>query len=215
MANNELYRITLLREAFTSLEGEIPLELFKAKLLTLPLTVPITDVRRSPSGNAIVLEWFGDPPSVADRGAVNDAAAAFVGGVTTAAPLAIESLGITQATTSALVTVLDATTPPRDGGTYAFSWNCLVGMVATVANTGVRGVFTASILRGQTIISRQWEHNWTMQQPQHFGSTSTFECEAGDRIQVLLQVAKVGVAAATAQMAVCRITVDQLAPKGV
>jgi hypothetical protein len=212
MPNNELYRITLLREAFTSLQGDVPLELFKQTLLTLPLTVPITDVRRSPSGNAIVLEWFGDPPSIADRGAVNDAAAAFVGGVTTSAPIEIESLGITSATTATLVDVIDVTTPPRDGGTYLIVTDSQVGMLATVANAGVRGLVTMTRIRGATSKTRVWEHNWTRAEPQFFGPSLDFRCEAGDVLRVLMQVGKVGTPAATAQMSMARVSIDQIAP---
>jgi hypothetical protein len=208
------YRIPFLREAFTALVGNIPIALLRSELMALPLTVPVSDARMMLMGNGVIVEWLGEPPTVQDRQAVRDKVAAFVGGTTTSEPIEVESLPITSATTAALVDVIDVTTPPGNGGTIQIMWCALVGMLATVANAGVRGVITLTRIRGATQVVRQYEHNWTRQEPQLFGSGITFKCQAGDKIRVLLQVGKVGAPAATAQMAMARVTIDPIAPPG-
>lgn len=197
------------RSDFAALTGAIPIDLLRSRLSGLPQTVTIIDVRFTPQQDGVIVEWLTFP-GAADVQAVDDSIATFAGGTTSSAPLEVESLGITSATSSALVDVIDTTTPPLDAGTYQVFWNSLVGMLAAVANTGVRGVITLTRIRGAANVSRQWEHNWTMQQPQLFGGGITFQCAAGDRIRVLLQVGKVGTPAATAQMAMARITIDQI-----
>jgi hypothetical protein len=208
------YKLRFLRAEFTSLVGNISIALLRTELIALVLSVPITDARMMLLGNGVTVEWLGEPPTVADRQAVRDKVASFVGGTTTSAPIEVESLGITSATTAALVDVIDVTTPPRDGGTYLIVTASLLGMLATVANTGVRGVVTMTRIRGATSKSRQWEHNWTRAEPQFFGPCLDFRCEAGDVLRVLMQVGKVGAAAATAQMSMARVSIDQIAPAG-
>jgi hypothetical protein len=83
-------------------------------------------------------------------------------------------------------------------------------MLATVANAGVRGVLTLTRTQGASAVSRSWEHNWNLQQPQTFSGCITFLCREGATLRALLQVAKVGAPAATAQMAVARITADKI-----
>ena len=105
------------------------------------------------------------------------------------------------------------TTPPRDAGTYQILTTCMVGMLATVANTGVRGTVTYQLIRGGAVAAeRSYSHGWNQQEPQTFSAPLTFECQAGDRIRARLQVTKLGVAAATAQLARARVTIDQLSP---
>ncbi len=214
--SDESFRKTYYSSEFTALGGASLAEnksVIDAALLSItpPLSVPINETRLALGGAALIVEWAALPLS-ADVAAVSAKIPTIVGVATTSAPIEIESLGITSATDGTLVDKIDFTTPPLSKGTYQVLWTSLVGMLATVANTGVRGVITLTRTRGATSVSRQWEHNWTMQQPQTFGCGITFQCEAGDTIRARLQVAKVGVAAATAQMATARITIDQLSP---
>jgi hypothetical protein len=193
------------RGDFVALTGPVPAPLLEPALLGLTLTVPIADVRLT-STSGVIVKWQ-DIPTGADITAVDAAIAAFAGGTTTSAPIEIESLGITSATTATLVDVIDHMTLPREAGTYQILWTSLVGMLATVTNAGVRAVITLTRSDG---VSRQWEHNWNLQQPQTFAGGITFKCTAGQTIRARLQVSKLGAPAATAQMAMARITIDQL-----
>jgi hypothetical protein len=179
-----------------------------AYLEALTLVEPIVDAE-DVEGHSVAIIWANEPPS-GDIDLVRDALAIYVEIGPTDEPLEVESLGITSATTSTLVTVIDATTPPRAAGTYQISWTALVGMLATVANTGVRGVITLTRTQGGVSVSRTWEHNHTLQQPQTFSGCITFLCQAGATLRAHLQVAKVGAPAATAQMAVARVTADKI-----
>lgn len=201
-------KILFARSEFVAVPGgqQLSRELLLAYLSQLVWSVPIIGLEIVPDG--AVVQWAALPSS-ADQTQMLAAVAAFPGGVTSRAPIEVESLGITPATSAVLVDVIDVTTPLLEEGTYACEWTTLVGMLATVANTGVRGLITWSRIRGAVIVSRAYEHNWTMQQPQLFGAGLTFTCQAGDKIRALLQVAKVGAAAATAQMAMARITIDR------
>jgi hypothetical protein len=194
---------------FTAMAGEfVHAEQFALYLTTLPLGLPAVDVRAVQT-HSVSVEWDDFPPP-GDIAIVDAAVAAFVALPPTDEPLQAESLGITSATTSTLVDVIDVTTPPRDAGTYQVLWDCLVGMLATVANAGVRGLITLTRTQGSSVVTRQWEHNWNLQQPQTFSGGITFECEAGATIRARLQVAKIGAPAATAQMSVARITADKI-----
>lgn len=180
---------------------------FKTFISTYPILVPAADVY---AVDGFIAVQFSALPSPSDIAALDAAVAAFVAPPATDSPLEIESLGITPATSASLVTVIDQTTPPRSAGTYQISWTCLVGMLATVANAGVRGVITLTRTQGASVVSRTWEHNWNLQQPQTFCGCITFLCQEGATLRALLQVSKVGAPAATAQMAVARITADKI-----
>jgi hypothetical protein len=180
---------------------------FETHLSTLSFSAPVLDVYES---NGFIAVQFNQLPSPADITILDAAVATFVAVPPTDAPLVAESLGITPATTSALVTVIDQTTPPRTAGTYQISWTCLLGMLATVANAGVRGVLTLTRTQGANVVTRTWEHNWNLQQPQTFSGCITFLCQAGATLRAHLQVAKLGAPAATAQLSVARITADKI-----
>ncbi len=211
--SDESFRKTFYSSEFTALGGALAAnkDVIDAALasITPPLTVPINETRLALGGAALIVEWATLPPS-SDVAAVTAKVPTIVGVTTSSEPVELESLGVTSATDGTLVDKIDFTTPPLSKGTYQVIWDSLLGMLATVANTGVRGVITLTRTRGASSVSRQWEHNWTMQQPQLFGSGITFKCEAGDTIRARLQVAKVGAAAATAQMSMARITIDQI-----
>jgi len=179
-----------------------------AHLATLTLTEPII-AAEDVEGYAIALTWANEPPAN-ELEVVTNAIAEYVEIGPTEEPLEIESLGITSATSSTPVTVIDATTPPRAAGTYQISWTALVGMQAAVANTGVRGVITLTRTQGENVVTRTWEHHSSLQQAQTFSGCITFVCQAGATLRAELQVAKVGAPAATAQMAVARITADKI-----
>jgi hypothetical protein len=180
---------------------------FETFLTTLSFSVPVVDAYEL---SGFVAVEFSALPSPGDIATLNAAVAAFVAQPATEEPLEVESLGITPATTSALVTVIDAATPPRAAGTYQISWTCLVGMLAAVTNTGVRGVITVTRTQGASVVTRTWEHNSSLQQPQTFSGCITFLCQQGATLRAHLQVSKVGTPAATAQMAVARITADKI-----
>ena len=159
---------------------------------------------------AIALVWE-DLPTPADIALADAAVASYIeSGAASDEPLQIESLAVTSATDATLVTVIDQTTPPRAAGTYQISWTSLIGMLATVANTGVRGVITLTRTQGASVVARTWEHNWNLQNPQTFSGCITFICQEGATLRARLQVAKIGASAATAQMAVARITADKI-----
>ncbi len=180
---------------------------FETFLSTLDFSVPVVDAY--PVDSFIAVQ-FNQLPTQGDLNTLNAAVASFAATPPTDEPVEVESLNITSATSSTLVTVIDVTTPPRDAGTYRVDWCCLVAMLATVANAGVRGVLTATRTQGSNVVSRQWEHNWTLPQPQTFSGGRTFKVEQGATIHVLLQVAKVGVPAATAQMGSAVVTIDKI-----
>jgi hypothetical protein len=179
-----------------------------------PLSLPVNETRLALGGAALIVDWAGLPSS-ADVAAVTALVPTIVGVTTTSAPIELESLGTTTTTdTVTPVDKIDFTTQPLDAGTYQVMWDALVGMVATVANTGVKGIITLTRIRGASSVARTWSHGWNQQEPQLFGSGITFQCNAGDRIRVQLQVLKLGVAAATAAMGMARVTIDQIARPG-
>ncbi len=186
---------------------EVDAAQFETFLSTVSFSAPVVDVYEV---NGFIAVEFSELPFSADIDALDAAVASFVAAPPTNGPLVIESLGITSATTSTLVDVIDVTTPPRDAGTYQVLWDCLVGMLATVTNAGVRGLITLTRTQGANVVTRSWEHNWNLQQPQTFSGGITFECQSGATIRARLQVAKIGAPAATAQMAVARITADKI-----
>lgn len=69
---------------------------------------------------------------------------------------------------------------------------------------------TLTRIRGANEVSRAYEHNWDRLQPQTFSGPLTFQCAAGDRIRVRLQIGKIGAPAATAQLSMARVTIDQI-----
>lgn len=208
------FRRFYVRADFTSMPGNvIDLPLLTTILLALnaSLSQPIIDMRELPGETGVALEWRARPTD-ADLLLVDGAIHAFAGGVTTSEPFEIESLGTTSEAAGALVDKLDFTTPGLAAGTYQVLWAALVGMLATVANAGVRGLITLTRMNGDGsgAVSRPWEHNWNLQQPQTFSGGITFKCSAGQKIRARLQVQKIGAPAATAQMAAARITIDQI-----
>ncbi len=214
--SDESYRKTFYAYEFTALGGASLAEnkdvIDAALASTTPaLTVPINETRLALGGAALIVEWATLPTS-SDVAAVTATVPTIVGVVTTSEPFELESLAVTTTTDATTpVDKIDFTTPPLDAGTYQVIWDCLVGMVATVANTGVKGIITLTRIRGATSVSRTWSHGWNQQEPQLFGSAITFKCQAGDRIRAQLQVLKLGAAAATAAMSMARITIDQIA----
>lgn len=180
---------------------------FETFLTTLSFSVAVVDVYAI---TGFIAVQFDALPTPSDFTTLDAAVASFVAVPPTDAPLEVESLGITSATTTTLVDVIDATTPPRDAGTYRVDWCCLVGMLATVVNAGVRGVVTLTRTQGANVVTRTWEHNWNLQQPQTFSGGRTFLVTQGATIRVRLQVSKIGAPAATAQMASAVVTVDKI-----
>src|ERR687897_452863 len=199
---------------FTALQGGLGnnIGVIETEFRSLVLSVAIANVRLYGGEEGVGGEWAG-APSTADIAAITQRAALIVGGGTTSEPIEREALAATNATVAdAPVEVIDVTTPPRDKGTYTVLWSALVGMLATITNAGVRGTITLSLIRaGVTIATRTYTHGWNQQEPQLFGAGLTFTCQAGDRIRARLQVTKLGVPAATAQMGMARVTIDQIA----
>jgi hypothetical protein len=172
--------------------------------------VPFADVQLTTSGG-VRIDW-GAMPSEDDLSEVTSRIATYTGGSTASAPLVAEVPGITSATVQDVpVTVIDETTPARTKGNYEASWVSLIAMQAAVANTGVRGSVVFELIRGGVVAAtRDYSHGHRESEPQTFGSSITFECVAGDRIRGVLQVTKLGAAAATARMAKARISITKL-----
>src|SRR5690606_22190807 len=167
----ESFRKTYYEHEFTALGGGSLAEnkaVIDAALLQLdpPLGTAVNEVRLALGGAAAIVEWTA-LPSAEDVGRVDALIPTIDGIVTTGEPFELEELAAVGATADDLVDVIDFTTPPLDGGTYQIMWASEVGMQATVANTGVRGVATFSRSDGAT---RKWEHHWDLEQPQTFGS---------------------------------------------
>jgi len=138
---------------------------FQTHLSTVGFTVPLVTAH---DDNGFITVEFSSLPSPNDITTLDNAVATFVALPATDAPLVAESLAVTSATNATLVTVIDQTTPPRAAGTYQISWTALVGMLAAVTNTGVRGVITLTRTQGANVVARTWEHNSSLQQPQTF-----------------------------------------------
>lgn len=177
-----------------------------------PLSKPVNETRVSLGGAALIVEWTSLPLQ-ADIDRVNALIPTIVGVATTAQPIEVEALAVADNATTVLADVIDITTPPRDAGTYQIVAACQLGMLATVANAGVRAIWTFSRIRGADVVSRPYEDNWDLQQLHMFAAAITFTCLAGDRIRARLQFARIGVAA-TARVSQARVTIDQLAPAG-
>jgi hypothetical protein len=175
-----------------------------------PLSLPVR-TQIALGGAALFVEFAG-LPSADDVAAVRGRIPTIVGVATTSEPIAVEALAVVDNPSTDLVTVIDVTTPPRDGGTYQILLDSQIGMAATVADAGARVLATFSLIRGGNVIAvRPYEHSWDRAQPQLFSPNITFDCVAGDQVRVQLQFQRIGVAA-TARLSAARVTIDQLAP---
>jgi hypothetical protein len=180
---------------------------FATFLTTLPLSEPVADVRVSVQG-IVGVEW-ADLPTQNDLDILDNAVATFAAAPTTDQPFELNSFAATTATTAALVDKINFTTPPLAAGTYQVLWTSMLRMVAAVANTGVRGVMTLARQPGNTQV--QQESNWDLAQKIAFNGGLTFQVTAGQTISALLQLNKLGAAAATAEMSGARVTIDKIA----
>lgn len=203
------FRVIYERSDFLALSGQIPLKLVTALLLQLPLTSPIKDVKLvGPAANpSLAVEWES-LISDDDLDAIDDFVATFPGGATTSQPFEIESLAISTESAGSLTPKIDFTTPLLDEGTYQVSWACDTQMQAAVANTGVEAQF---IVTRSDAVSRNWPDTWDLAFPHFFGNCITFKVQTGQTIRVQLLFRKLGVAAATAQIGLARVTIDQIA----
>jgi hypothetical protein len=201
------YKIPFLREAFLALVGNIPIALLRTELLALVLTVPITDARMSLSGHAVIVEWSGEPPTVADRQAVRDKVAAFVGGVTTSEPFSVLSAGVTTAANATLVDKLDFTTPPLDAGTYSITYTGQHRLQSGASgdSAGVRLSLTFS---GFPAFFQ--EDEWPFALKHGYDYAVTGKVSAGQTVRVQAQLYKLGAGAAVAECSKARFTVDKI-----
>jgi hypothetical protein len=200
------YRIKFLREAFTALVGNIPIALLRTELLALVLTVPITDARMNLSGSAVIVEWLGEPPITADRAAVANKVASFVGGATTAQPFVYNSFAVAASTSSTPVVKINETTPPLDEGTYQFSWTSSLRMQAVIANTGIQADITFTRSDG---VSVHQDDAWDRNVKHAYNGSMPFPILAGQTVTSLLTFQRLG-ASGTAEMSGARITVDKI-----
>lgn len=181
-------------------------EQFGTYLATLPIAQPVIDVR-AVQQHSISVEW-ADLPAQSDIDVVDQAVATFTAQPTTDEPFELNSFGATTATSSALVDKIDFTTPPLEPGTYQVLWVSMLRMVAAVAATGVRALITLTRSDGTSV---QQESHWDLAQRVAFNGGLTFHVLAGQTIRAHLQVSKIGVAAATAEMSGARVTIDKIA----
>lgn len=195
------FRIIYDRSEFLALSGSIQLPVLTTTLLGLSLTSPIVDIRRTPSGNGVAVEWES-LVSEADIDAVDDAIATFVGAATTSDPFVQTNAGPVTASNSTPVSVIDFTTPPLDFGTYDVKFSSMYRLVNTSANTAARAI---SIVNG----SQQMTH-WGEAVVSAYNGSGTLQRLAGQTIRVQLQIAKVGAGAVTAEMTGARISIDKV-----
>jgi hypothetical protein len=201
------YRLIFLREAFTSLVGNIPIALLRSQLAALPLVVPITDARMMLLGEGVIVEWIGEPPTVQDRTDVRAKVAAFVGGSTTSEPFVVVSNAASTTTTSAAVAKLDFTSPALDGGTYHLDWSSQIRMTAVVAGEAVRAIMTLTVGAASPVTQQT---HWGEAVQFAYNGGATFKVQSGDVVKFKLEFAEVGPGAGTAEMSGARVTVDKI-----
>jgi hypothetical protein len=201
------YRIPFLRAAFVALVGNIPIALLRTELAALPLVVPITDARMMLMGEGVVVEWLGEPPTVADRAAVRNKVAAFVGGATSSAPLVSGNAGPVTAATGALVDLVDLQSPAVDKATYQVVVNAQMKMQAEVAGEAARLTMTITTTGAAPRVQR---HHWPYAVDGAYNFTGTFEREAGQTIRVQVQGSEVGPGAGVAVFSDVRASIDKI-----
>jgi hypothetical protein len=192
---------------FTGMAGEYAnADQFETYLSTVALGSPVVDVY-AVGTHSIAVEWAELPPP-GDIVLVDAAVIAFAAQPTTSEPFELNSFAATTATTTTPVDKISFTTPPLEAGTYQILWASMLRMVAAVAGTGVRALITLTRSGGTSI---QQESHWDLAQKVAFNGGITFRVTAGQTIGVLLQVNKIGAAAATAEMSGARVTIDKIA----
>lgn len=204
MAESNYTRIYL-REEFTSLVGNIPIELLATTLTGLVLSVPIFDVRLTPQEHAVIVEWNAFP-SAADITAIDAAVAAFAGGATTSSPFEYNSFGVSTSTSTTPVVKINQTTPALDAGTYQVIWTSSIRMQAVIANTGVEGKIRLTRSDGAFV---EQDDAWDLANRHAYNGAITFQILAGQTITSLLTFSRLG-ASGTAEMSGARITVDKI-----
>lgn len=205
--SNQNFRVIYERGEFLALVGSINLPLLIAQLNDLPLASPIVDIRLTTGTIGVAIEW-DSLISDADFDLVDNLIATFVGGATTSEPFEIESLAASTDGGGGLITKIDFTTPPLDGGTYQVLWNAEIRTTTLVAGTGVGGRMT---LTRSDPVSRVWDDSWDLNFPHLFGSGITFQVTSGQTIRALLQFQKIGAPAVLAEMSRARVTIDKIA----
>jgi hypothetical protein len=201
------FTIKFLREAFTALVGNIPIALLRSQLVALPLTVPVTDARMTLSGNGVLVEWIGEPPSAQDRIDVRAKVAGFVGGTTTSEPFSVLSAAVTTASNATLVDKIDFTTPPLDEGTYSITYTGQHRLQSGASgdSAGVRLTITFS---GFPPFFQ--EDEWPFALKHGYDYAVTGKVSAGQTIRVQAQLYKLGAGAAIAECSKARFTVDKI-----
>lgn len=207
MADEESYTIKFLREAFTSLVGNIPIDLLKAELAALPITVPITDARMMLLGEGVIVQWIGEPPTAQDRLDVRTKVASFVGGVTTSEPFSFASPGVTTAPNATLVSKIDSETPALDEGTYSITYQDQHRLQTAAAGDSAGTKLTITYSGFPAFFQ---EDEWPFVLKHAYNYAVTGKVAAGTKIRVQSQVYKLGAGAAVAEASKARFTIDKI-----
>lgn len=160
------------------------------------------------AARAVIARW-GSFPTPADVATVAARIAAHTGGATTSAPVQLENLANVDAPSATMVSIFDHTTPPLKAGTYLVIVATDLWMPATIANTFTRcefriGPAAGTLIAGTTAASGPQTHSTA------FTPHAMLARTEGQTLRLLLQVAKLGVPAATARasnsrMSYCRV----------
>jgi hypothetical protein len=205
---DESSKLTLFQSDFPVLVGSISenKELFETGLTGLGLATPVNETRIAQGGASLIVEW-ATFASEADRDAVIAFALTFTGGTTSEAPIVATNAGPVTAPNATPVTVIDVTSPPLAAGTYQVVVSCQMRMQAEVVGDAARAILTLTTPPASA--PAQQEH-WGFAVSHAYNAVATFNRQAGQTIQVLLQVAEVGPGSGVAEITNARVTIDKI-----
>lgn len=187
----------------------VNLPILRGAIAALVLTAPVSNVEPQRGGGALV-SWE-DLPVAADIAAVTAVVVAHTGLVTTSAPQQFSQLADVDAPSSTFVDVLNVQAQPAEAGTYLVLGATDLYMPAVVTNTFIRSEFAIQINAGPVIvISRTTFQSTDSAHSGGFNPHAMLALEAGQRLRMILRIAKLGAAAATARasnsrMSYCRV----------
>ena len=205
---DESSKLTLYQSDFPVLVGSISENkgLFDTGLTTLGLEQSVNETRVAQGGAALIVEW-ATFASEADRDDVIAFALTFTGGTTSEAPIVAVNAGPVTAANATPVTVIDVTSPPLAEGTYQVVMSCQMRMQAEVSGEAARAILTLTTPPATPV--PQQEH-WGFAVNHAYNAVATFNRQAGQTIQVQLQIAEVGAGAGVAEITNARVTIDKI-----
>jgi hypothetical protein len=181
------------------------LALLRTRAGELALTVPVIDVRMSPSNNAVVFEFDG-VPSNDDFSALDAFVAVFQQTATTS--LHQEALSSEAATTqsTSFQTKIDETTASLTAGTYMVNWQSTLRMSVAGASSGVLGRMRVERSDGQFL---EQTSSWDLTVGHAFNGCVSFPVAEGQTLRATLSYARIG-ANGTAEMNGARVAMDRV-----